>query len=68
LEHGGGLSCIVPHLARAVDEAGVKRGDVALAYHTGGKPRGRKSIHNFLSGDLVHVVQAAHQSLAMPGR
>jgi len=55
----GGLSCIVAAPGAAVDEAGRERGDVRVAVHTRRKPRGRKSIHNFLSGDLVHVVQAA---------
>jgi len=64
LEHAGGLSCIVATLARRLTKQGVNVAMFALPYHTRRKPRGRKSIHNFLSGDLVHVVQAAHQSLA----
>ena len=59
-----GYHVLLPHLARRLTKQGVNVAMFALPYHTRRKPRGRKSIHNFLSGDLVHVVQAAHQSLA----
>ncbi len=58
-----GYHVLFPHLARRLTRRGVNVAMFALPYHTRRKPRGRKSVHNFLSGDLVHVVQAAHQSL-----
>jgi dienelactone hydrolase len=59
-----GYHVLFPHLARRLVKQGVNVAMFALPYHTQRKPRGKKAIHNFLSGDLVHVVQAAHQSLA----
>ncbi|HXI84083.1 MAG TPA: alpha/beta fold hydrolase [Verrucomicrobiae bacterium] len=59
-----GYHVLFPHLARRLVKQGVNVAMFALPYHTRRKPRGKKAIHNFLSGDLVHVVQAAHQSLA----
>ncbi len=59
-----GYHVLFPHLARRLVKRGVNVAMFALPYHTRRKPRGKKAIHNFLSGDLVHVVQAAHQSLA----
>ena len=59
-----GYHVLFPHLARRLVKQGVNVAMFALPYHTRRKPRGKKAVHNFLSGDLVHVVQAAHQSLA----
>jgi dienelactone hydrolase len=55
---------LFPHLARRLVRRGVNVAMFELPYHCQRKPRGRGATRNFLSGDLVHVVQAAHQSLA----
>lgn len=55
---------LYPHLARRLVKQGVNAAMFELPYHGQRKPRGKKAIHNFISGDLVHVIQAAHQSLA----
>jgi dienelactone hydrolase len=59
-----GYYVLFPHLARRLVKRGVNVAMFALPYHTRRKPRGKKAINNFISGDLVHVVQAARQSLA----
>jgi dienelactone hydrolase len=55
---------LFPHLARRLTKRGVNVAMFELPYHSRRKPRGRQAAHNFLSGDLVHVAQAAHQAMA----
>ncbi|MGD1020509.1 MAG: alpha/beta fold hydrolase [Verrucomicrobiia bacterium] len=55
---------LFPHLARRLTKRGVNVAMFELPYHSRRKPRGRQAVHNFLSGDLVHVAQAAHQAMA----
>jgi dienelactone hydrolase len=55
---------LFPHLARRLVRRGVNAAMFELPYHCRRKPRGRGAARNFLSGDLVHVAQAAHQSMA----
>ncbi|HVM60911.1 MAG TPA: alpha/beta fold hydrolase [Verrucomicrobiae bacterium] len=55
---------LFPHIARRLARRGVNAAMFELPYHSRRKPRGRGAVRNFLSGDLVHVAQAAHQSLA----
>jgi dienelactone hydrolase len=59
-----GYRVLFPHLARRLVKRGVNTAMFELPYHGQRKPRGREATKNFLSGDLAHVVQAAHQSLA----
>ena len=59
-----GYRVLFPHLARRLVKRGVNAAMFELPYHRQRKPRGKKAVRNFLSGDLAHVVQAAHQSLA----
>jgi len=59
-----GYRVLFPRLARRFTKRGVNVAMFELPYHGPRKPRGKKAIHNFISGDLVHVVQAARQSLA----
>jgi len=55
---------LFPHLARRLVRRGVNVAMFELPYHCRRKPRGRGATRNFLSGDLVHVAQAARQSMA----
>ncbi|MGO9244868.1 MAG: alpha/beta hydrolase [Verrucomicrobiia bacterium] len=55
---------LFPHLARRLTKRGVNVAMFELPYHSRRKPRGRRAIRNFLSGDLVHVAQATHQAMA----
>jgi len=55
---------LFPSLARRLAKQGVNVAMFELPYHSQRKPRGKGATRNFLSGDLVHVVQAAHQALA----
>jgi dienelactone hydrolase len=56
---------LFPHLARRLVRRGVNVAMFQLPYHCRRKPRrGKGAARNFLSGDLVHVAQAARQSLA----
>ncbi|HTS17970.1 MAG TPA: alpha/beta hydrolase family protein [Verrucomicrobiae bacterium] len=55
---------LFPHIARRLVKHGVNAAMFELPYHSRRKPRGRGAARNFLSGDLVHVAQAAHQSMA----
>ncbi len=55
---------LFPHIARRLTKRGVNVAMFELPYHSGRKPRGRRAVRNFLSGDLVHVAQATHQAMA----
>src|SRR5580658_6541432 len=55
---------LFPHLARRLVKRGVNTLMFELPYHSQRKPRGKGAVNNFLSGDLVHVVQAVHQAVA----
>jgi dienelactone hydrolase len=55
---------LFPHLARRLTKRGVNVAMFELPYHSRRKPRGRRAVRNFLSGDLVHVAQATHQAMA----
>jgi dienelactone hydrolase len=55
---------LFPHLARRLTRRGVNVAMFELPYHSRRKPRGRRAVRNFLSGDLVHVAQATHQAMA----
>src|SRR5579871_6036332 len=55
---------LFPHLARRLTKHGVNVAMIELPYHSQRKPRGRGAVKNFLSGDLVHVVEAARQAIA----
>jgi dienelactone hydrolase len=55
---------LFPHLARRLVRRGVNVAMFELPYHCRRKPRGKGAARNFLSGDLVHVAQAARQSMA----
>jgi dienelactone hydrolase len=55
---------LFPHLARRLTKRGVNVAMFELPYHSQRKPRGKGAASNFLSGDLVHVVQATHQAIA----
>jgi dienelactone hydrolase len=59
-----GYHFLFPQLAQRLTKRGVNVAMIELPYHGPRKPRGKNAIHNFISGDLVHVVQAARQSLA----
>lgn len=59
-----GYRVLFPHLARRLTKRGVNAAMIELPYHSQRKPHGKKAVTNFLSGDLVHVVQAAHQAVA----
>jgi len=54
---------LFPHLARRLIKRGVNVAMFELPYHSQRKPRGKGAVKNFLSGDLVHVVRAAHQAI-----
>jgi len=55
---------LFPHVARRLVKRGVNTLMFELPYHGQRKPRGKGAVNNFLSGDLVHVVQAVHQAVA----
>jgi dienelactone hydrolase len=55
---------LFPHVARRLVKRGVNTLMFELPYHGQRKPRGRKAVRNFLSGDLVHVTRAVHQAVA----
>jgi len=59
-----GYRVLFPRLAQRLVKEGVNAAMFELPYHGRRKPSGKKEIHNFISGDLLHVVQATHQSLA----
>jgi dienelactone hydrolase len=59
-----GYRTLFPYLARRLNAAGVNALMYELPYHSQRKPRERGSATNFLSGDLLHVIQAVHQALA----
>jgi dienelactone hydrolase len=59
-----GYRTLFPYLARRLNSVGVNAAMFELPYHSQRKPRGRGAVRNFISGDLLHVVQAAHQSIA----
>jgi dienelactone hydrolase len=61
-----GYRVLFPRLARRLNRAGLNAVMIELPYHGRRKPRRerRGAPNNFLSGDLVHVVQAARQAIA----
>lgn len=59
-----GYRTLFPYLARRLNRVGINAVMYELPYHSQRKPRGRGAATNFLSGDLLHVVQAVHQALA----
>jgi dienelactone hydrolase len=59
-----GYRTLFPYLARRLNSVGVNAAMFELPYHSQRKPRGRGAARNFISGDLLHVVAAAHQSIA----
>jgi dienelactone hydrolase len=59
-----GYRMLFPHLARRLTKRHMNVAMFELPYHSQRKPHGKKAVHNFLSGDLLHVVGAAHQALA----
>jgi hypothetical protein len=60
-----GYRTLFPYLARRLNSAGVNVAMIELPYHSQRKPqRGRAVVRNFISDDLLHVVGAAHQSIA----
>ena len=58
-----GYRTLFPYLARRLNRVGVNAAMYELPYHSRRKPRGRGAVTNFLSGDLLHVVEAMHQAL-----
>lgn len=59
-----GYRILFPWLAWRLSRMGVNAAMFELPYHSQRKPRGRDAIDNFISDDLLHVAQAAHQSIA----
>ncbi len=59
-----GYRLLFPRVAQRLVKQGVNVAMFELPYHGRRKPKGKKDIHNFISGDLIHMVQAMHQSLA----
>ncbi len=59
-----GYRTLFPWLARRLNAAGLNALMFELPYHCQRKPRGREAYRNFISDDLLHVVHAAHQSIA----
>ena len=61
-----GYRTLFPYLARRLNGAGINALMYELPYHSQRKPRRarRGEPTNFLSGDLLHVVQASHQAIA----
>src|SRR5258706_1709795 len=60
-----GYRTLFPYLARRLNNVGVNVAMLELPYHRQRKPRrGGGAVRNFISDDLLHVVGAAHQSIA----
>jgi dienelactone hydrolase len=59
-----GYRVLFPYLAWRLARFGVNAVMFELPYHSRRKPRGNGAVTNFISGDLVHVVQATQQSIA----
>lgn len=59
-----GYRVLFPYLAWRLTRRGVNAAMFELPYHSRRKPRGEGAIRNFISDDLVHVVQATQQSIA----
>jgi pimeloyl-ACP methyl ester carboxylesterase len=59
-----GYRTLFPYLARRLNLARVNAMMFELPYHSQRKPRGDGAIRNFIADDLLHVVHAAHQSIA----
>ncbi len=59
-----GYRMIFPYLAARLVRAGVNVAMIELPYHCQRKPRGKGAVKNFLSDDLVRVVEAMRQSIA----
>jgi pimeloyl-ACP methyl ester carboxylesterase len=55
---------LCPFWAQLLARAGVNGFMFELPFHSTRRPGPKDSIRNFLSGDLLHVMQATHQSLA----
>jgi hypothetical protein len=58
-----GYRTLFPYLARRLNSVGVSAAMFELPYHSQRKPRGRGAVRNLISGDLLHVVHALHQSI-----
>jgi dienelactone hydrolase len=55
---------LFPYLAWRLNRAGLNAAMIELPYHSRRKPRGAGAVRNFLSNDLVHVLEATRQSVA----
>ena len=55
---------LFPYLSWRLNRTGLNAAMIELPYHSHRKPRGRDAVTNFLSNDLVHVLQAMRQALA----
>ena len=53
-----------PFLAQLLARSGLNSIRFELPFHASRKPEDRQAIRNFLSGNLLHVVRATHQTLA----
>ena len=55
---------LYPYWAQLLARAGMNAFMFELPYHSSRTPTAPGAIRNFLSGDLLHVMRATHQSLA----
>jgi pimeloyl-ACP methyl ester carboxylesterase len=58
-----GYLYLFPYLARRLRRAGVNTAMIELPYHGLRKPRGQGAIRNFISSDLVRVLEATRQAV-----
>ena len=54
----------LPYWSQLLTRAGINAFRFELPYHASRRPRSPAPIQNFLSGDLLHVTRATHQTLA----
>jgi len=59
-----GYRVLFPYLARRLMRAGLNAAMIELPYHSHRKPRGNEAIRNFISDDLMNVVEAVRQAIA----
>jgi hypothetical protein len=55
--------CQFPYLAWRLNRAGINAAILELPYHGSRKPISPAAVHNFISSDLLRVVEAVRQSL-----
>jgi dienelactone hydrolase len=55
---------LFPYLAWRLNRSGLNAAMIELPYHSQRKPRGAGAVRNFLSDDLVHVLEATRQAIA----